>query len=197
MPPIPRRPLSVLALSALAVAFASPWRQAPLPVGVVDFVKVFDNYPKYTEAKKQLDQQFKDALADENNKLQELRAQQDMAKPGTYQRAMADNDFEATLRHFQRRKDLLADKLHDDFAHLLADCYQEAEAVIARVAGQQQLALVLRRHDWLGTGADADKVQVYERRVVWHADQELDITAAVIKELQLAARDAAGKPGGH
>jgi len=183
---------AVLLLAAAPLATAQEGGARPAPaIGVVDITRVVENAPRFVEGSKKLEElaaSLNKQAKEVSDRLKELKAQRDLAEG-----PIEVKKIELRLAVEQRHLDGLADLLRAEFgerqAKLVADCYADAERGIAAVAKEKGLQLVLR----IGLGGGDDKVRTFDRRIVWYHTDEVDVTAAVIKHLQMApaAPDAA------
>lgn len=176
---------AVLLLASAPFALAQEGGAKPAPAfGVVDITRVVENCPRFVEGSKKLEE-FAAALNKQakevSDRLKELKAQRDLAEG-----PIEVKKIELRLAVEQRHLDGLADLLRAEFgerqARLVADCYSDAERGIAAVAKEKGLQLVLR----IGLGGGDDKVRSFDRRIVWYHTDEVDVTAAVVKHLQMA-----------
>ena len=212
-----RIPVAVfLALAAglrgQAPADASKTALAPPPpalIGVVDFARVFEAYPKAIEQGKQLDEHKKRRMAElkaEETKAQDLQVQRDMLQPG----------FEKDLKEIQLRnavqfREQLASAFDREMSRkrreFLVGIFDDMQRAVRIVAKERGLHLVIRSHEDLLDGSVESKAIIFEQRVVWYASEEIDNTPAVIKLLQVglpelpkpaeAKSPAGAKPNGN
>lgn len=186
------RCLAALLLFAAAPVSIAQEVTKPAPViGVVDITRVVENCPRFVEGSKKLEE-FAAALNKQakevSDRLKELKAQRDLAE-GPIEVKKIELRFAVEQRHLEGLGDLLKAEFGERQARLVAECYEDAERGIAAVAKEKGLQLVMR----IGLGGGDDKVRTFDRRVVWYHSDEVDVTAAVIKHLQMAPapKDAA------
>ena len=196
--------LFLFALSCSAYASAQTPAAAPgLRVGVIDYVAAVEQYPRYIKLRAAFEQRmnaYEAELKDLAKSLEELR--------GTIQ-VLTDEDERAD-KEFQlqiglQRQDYLRKKYRDQMAledlRNTLSVYEDLEFAIGKVAQKKGLHLVLTKKDIRPNAKPIaeqsarevqTRVQAYDRRQVWFAAEELDITADVIKYMQvpLPKRDA-------
>lgn len=214
--------LSMLCCAGLP-AQVNPAGTAPAPkpaamkaptIAVVDIVKAVDNYPRAIRGKKQLQESGQDAqrrLAAEAKKIEDLRLHRDTFNPGSRDRALCDNEINSLMKRFDGLQKVLEADLEILNQEYLVDIYERVERAIATAAKERGVDLVLRLHPMEVSGGDKardedrqrlDRLRVFERRQVWFAGDEIDLTPTVIKvllaELPDPARPADGPvPGGE
>lgn len=180
-----------------AEAAARPQAAAGVTVGVVDLAQAFEQYPRYQELKKQLE-----AMSSEfNEQMKALRKREDELR-GTVQMLDADSDekkqreFELEMAMQQQRwfAKHLRDRLDLEEARASLAIYEDLEAAVAKVAKARGVAIVLRTYDMGPSPGDPMKLPpktvlgrltAYERRQVWFATPEVDLTGDLIKLLMV------------
>jgi len=209
MPRLPSRrdallsALPVCAVSLIAQDGSHPQGSKPSAqpalanaIGVVDFVQVLQAYPNYLKGSKQLEEEKKARqaiLSEEEGKLQELKIKRDGVRPGTRDYNMYTLDLDCAMRHLNGFRDILGNDLDQLTDKLMAQSYEEIEQVVAKIARDRSLLLVLRLHRDLADSSPRAKAITYDRRVVWCAVDEIDLTAEVIKQLQAGPPSAPAK----
>lgn len=176
---------AVLLLAAAPVATAQEGGAKPAPaIGVVDITRVVENSPRFVEGSKKLEEfaaSLNKQAKEVQDRLKELKAQRDLAE-GPIEVKKAELRYAIEQRHLDGLADLLKVEFGERQAKLVAECYEDAERGIAAVAKEKGLQLVLR----IGLGGGDDKIRSFDRRIVWYHADEVDVTAAVIKNLQMA-----------
>ncbi|GAB4150354.1 MAG: hypothetical protein Fur0037_18860 [Planctomycetota bacterium] len=171
---------------------------APKPsIGVVDFVKVFDAYPKYVRERKKLDENHASVqgkLDELKRQIEEKKAQRELLAADSRERAQADLELDLSMRQYNGLAQIWLEDLGRQADKLAVECYEDIERAIQKVATARGLTLVLRLHRETRTNSIGDRIKVYERRLVWYAADEVDLTAEVIKRMQVA--DEASRPSG-
>ena len=159
-------------------------------VGVCDVVEVFNNYQRAKDLTAKLNER-RQAIKAESQKrskaIDALRLELENYKKGS-------KKYEDTLNEIQRLsieadaylkyQDALALREH---RKLTKDMYNEIKAMIARVARQRGVVLVLQREpDEITTENTAELLrQIYSRKVLY-ADDSLDLTETVLLALNQA-----------
>lgn len=172
---------------------ASTSAATKLPIGAVDFVKVFDAYPKYIQECKRLEEAKKTMagrLDEMKNQLNERKAQREMLSPNTRERAQADLELDLAVKQYNGMVQIMGEDLAMQHDRLKVECYEDIERAIDKLAKERHLVLVLRLHRYVGEGSVQEKGQAFERRMVWYAADEVDLTNDVIKLMQVAGGGA-------
>ena len=193
-----------LSLAAAGLPLAAQESKAPVPagplaIGVVDFAKVFDAYPRVAEDRRRYDElkkQRQGSLSDEEKRLKELHMQAELFQRGTAERALKDLEIRSLTDHLEGLSSIYERELSLKGQEMEGDWYEDAQRAIKIVAEERKLTVVLRV---FGDGA---KGPMFNARAVWYARDEIDITAAVIKVLQVGlpplpkdpAKDAKAAP---
>jgi Skp family chaperone for outer membrane proteins len=190
---------------AKAVEATAPGRGPT--IGVVDLDKARDQYPKAIaerEKLQKLSQSFQEQLQALSKRIEEIRAAQSLLTEGT-------DEWEAKQAErgvVMQQQKIFADLFQSQFDRARAKfdlmIYQDFEVAIAQVAKDRGVQIVLRMHEApdADKGKDAGNVQQarlysYNRRNVWFAADEVDLTPALIKYLQVpldTSKAAAPKP---
>jgi Skp family chaperone for outer membrane proteins len=198
--------------STPATVDAAAKRAAPaqLLIGSVDLVKAFDQYPKWIRLKGELGKmsdQFEDQIKQINKRLEEIKATVSATAPESDERKRAEFDLEMGLQQRQWLAKTLRDKARAEEAKALLSVYEDVEAAIAVVARNRGVTMVQRVHDLgpspgdIATLAAKDidnRLMAFERKQVWFAAPEIDLTDDLIKQLMVpvtaAPKPAAPKP---
>lgn len=183
-------------------------RRAAVPgglvVGIVDLGKAFDLYPRTIKERDRL-QKLADGARGRIDKIrqriQELRATIDVLGEGSYERDGKQLELELAMKEHQGVAALLNDQVQLEQMRMRLSIYEDLDAAVARLAKDRGVHLVLRREEAeTAPPAEGDKdspkmVQnrliAYDQRHVWFAAEELDLTADLIKLLQVWPLDAA------
>ncbi len=176
----------------------APAPAAPTTVAVIDFAKVIEAYPKAVQEKKRLDEMRAALVAGlkaEEDKLKDLRLERDGFNQGTRERALKELEMDGALRRINGLRQIYEADLNEQFDKFLAQTYDEIEVAIAQCAKARGVQLVLRTHrDPTEEDSLNIKSRLQDRRIVWYAANEIDLTPHVIKLLQVPlAAPAAGK----
>lgn len=172
-------------------------------IGVVDFVKVVDAYPRAIAERTKIEdlrKQQRSVLEAELKKGKELELQLEDLQRGTpkydlklHELRLKKQDIEGMEQIFDRdwRRKI------DEFYVLI---YADLERAVSIVAKERGIQMVLRAHPQLEETSSENKARVFEARIVWFASEEIDLTPAVIKLLQVPLpeepKSDGGKPAG-
>lgn len=166
-------------------------------IGTVDLVKAFDQYPKWIRLKGELGKmsdQFEDQIKQINKRLEEIKATISATAPESDERKRAEFDLEMGLQQRQWLAKTLRDKARAEEAKALLSVYEDVEAAIAVVARNRGVTMVQRVHDLgpspgdIATLAAKDidnRLMAFERKQVWFAAAEIDLTDDLIKQLMV------------
>jgi Skp family chaperone for outer membrane proteins len=165
----------------------SPQAAAKLAIGYVDFVKVFEAYPRVAEDRKQLGELKKQRtarLTEEEAQLKKLQMQAELENKGTARRAEKDLEIQGLGRRIEALQEIYQTEIRMALEEMQVAWFEDAQRAIAIVAKERGLAMVFRV---FGENGDTvrDKAVVLEKRAVWYASEEVDITSSVIKVLQV------------
>ena len=186
--------VSLLALApAIVVMQAAPPRE-PV-VGVVDVIRVIEQYPKYIELSKQLAAMRNDygsGIDALTKQLDEMRVSIPLMVAGSEDRIDKEHEYSQLARHHDHLGKKLAARLKQVDLRNTLTVYEDLDYAIARVAEKRGITLVLTKQNVPRANpsvAELDEitlqryVQGYDRRQVWHASKELDLTDDLIKYL--------------
>lgn len=175
-----------------------------LKVGVVDFVKVMDAFPRSIEGRTKLDElrkQNRAVLEVELKKGRELELHLEDLQRGTPAHDMKLHELRLRKQDIEGKEQLFEREWRRRFDEWYMSVYADMERAVAIVAKERGLQLVLRVHPQLEEATVENRTRVYDARIVWFAAEEIDITAAVIKVLQVPlpaeAKPEAAKPAGE
>lgn len=205
--------LRTLALAALATTFLLPAQEGNKPVatdaaakpapanpplvGVVDFVKAIEQYPKYIRLKGELETRGKAAKA-QIDELTKRIDEQRAALAVVSKESEEYKDRELELEFLQTQRQALFkrfnEKLEVEDMRVLTVVYEDLEAAIKKVATTRGVSIVLRVHEMDDAPGDISKLppktlegrlRMLERRQVWYAADNVDLTGDVIKLLMV------------
>jgi Skp family chaperone for outer membrane proteins len=205
---------SLLPAAAAVALYGSLAAQVPQPasaskaglgermvVGVIDVVKAVEQYPRYIKLRNELDasvKQYEVELKGIAERIDELRGTIQILAEGAPERADKEFEYQMLLQtQDYRRKAYTARVGQRDLRNTLT-VYEDLEYVIGVVARRKGVALVLTKQDITPSSQPITeisgeevkaRVQAYDRRQVWFASEELDLTSAVIKELMIPVPD--------
>jgi Skp family chaperone for outer membrane proteins len=179
-------------VSALAQPAEAPTAPPLARVGTCDIVELFTNYQRAKDLTTQLNERRQAITAERDKRTKAINALQ--AELENYKKDSPK--YEQTVDEIQRLgieakayleyQDALALREH---RKLTKEMYAEIKAVIARVAKQRGLNVVLQREsDTLDTDNPTEMLrQIYTRKVLFTEDG-LDITDVVLTALNQAYR---------
>lgn len=188
--------LSFNSLLTPGVAQTPQGAQNPVPaadvkapkVGVVDFVKVMDAYPRAIEARGKLDElrkQNRAVLEAEVKKGRELELKLEDLQRGTPAHDMKLHELRLKKQGIEGMEQIFEREWRRKFDEWYLTVYADMERAVAIVAKERGLQMVLRSHPQIEDGTVENRTRVYEARIVWFASEEVDVTPAVIKVLQV------------
>ena len=168
--------------------------QAPqhVLVGVVDFGKVFQAYPKAQEEMKLIQEQaeaFKKKLAEDDKRLAEMVVARDMFAKGSLKYRLADLDCQAAKQCSDARAQIFEREIRNLNTQFGVGWFADAQRAIRQIAQERDLTLVVRSQSDKTNATDDELAVLFERRTVWYAKDEIDITEAVIKLLPLLPKE--------
>jgi len=193
---------------APAEASAKPSARTGLVVGVVDLGKAFDTYPrviKERERLKKLHDGYEEQIQQVSKRLDEIKGLIPLLKEGSRERKQKELEYELALQQRQGLSKLYNEELGGETMRMHLSIYEDLEAAIGKLAKDRGVDLVLRLDDSdLTTLSEAERTNVkqvqnrlvtFERRHVWFATTQLDLTSDLIKMLQVPLeRDAGASP---
>jgi Skp family chaperone for outer membrane proteins len=181
--------LTVWLLSGLALGQNQP--AAQLPIGVVDLGKVMEAYPKAVQEQKRLDDARKHIIEGynaERKKLDDLRLQRDAATGSD--RDQAELNLDLMDRRLRGTRQIMEADWQEQAEKFVVWFQEDVEAAIAQIAKARNLQLVLRSQGKLSEKeSTTNKARAYDRRMVWFASDQIDITPDVIRLLQVPPAD--------
>jgi Skp family chaperone for outer membrane proteins len=176
------------AACGLAMAQDSPPARASSAIGVVDFTKVIATYPRAIQERKRLDDSFKErqaSLEGDERKAQETRQQRDLFQKDSSEWRFKDLELRLAVQALEGKRAIFQEELRQQREQFYVNMLEDMQQAVAIVAKERGVALVLRTHNDLLDGSTESKARVFEARVVWYASEEVDLTPAVIKLLQV------------
>lgn len=179
--------------AAMAQDGARPAAPIKIAVGVVDFVKVFDAYPKFIQERKRMDEVYKatqQRLDELKQRINEKKSARELLTPGTSERLQSDLDLDLAVKQFNGMGEIWKADLERQVDRLVVECYEDVERAIDKVAKDRGVGVVLRLHRSAQSNDVQDRYTAYERRVVWYAAGEVDLTIDVIKLMAVGGGEA-------
>jgi len=172
-----------------------------LIVGVVDVIKAVEQYPRYIKLRAELEAsitQYENQLKEMSARADELRGTIQVLAEGSQQRADKEFEYKMLLQTQDYRRKAFRDRMGLQDLRNTLTVYEDLEYVIGVVAKRKGVALVLTKQDISPSARPIEelpgnevqaRVKAFDRRQVWFASQELDLTGDVIKELMIPVPD--------
>ena len=182
----PHRGVVKPAAAKTAPGVASPRNQ--LSIGVVDFAKILEAYPRAIEQRQLLDALMTRRQAELDafqKRAGEARGLRDNFKEGSNEWLNKDLELQLALRAIEGKRQIFQAELVSEREEFYVAMLEDMQRAVTMVAQDRQVGLVLRVHEDLLDGSIDNKARVFESRVVWYAAKEIDLTLAVIKLLQV------------
>lgn len=196
--------LSSSAALALASVAATQSGSAPaggMVVGVIDVIKAVEQYPRYIKLRAELETsigQYEAQLQEMSARVDELRGTVQVLAEGSPERAEKEFEYKLALQTQDYRRKAYRERMQLQDLRNTLSVYEDLEYVIGVVARRKKVGLVLTKQDIvpaagpiadLASGEVQARVKAYDRRQVWFASKELDLTGDVIKELMIPVPD--------
>jgi Skp family chaperone for outer membrane proteins len=185
-------------------ADATAARKAQITVGVVDLDKAIELYPKAIAERERLQalsKKFSAEIEAISKQFDALRSDLSILKEGSEKR----ESMEFELRMLGEQRKGLAELRKNQFDRELEKfelaVYRDLEVAIAEVAKLRGVQIVLRTRSAPAledasaketTDLQRQQLQVYDRRQVWFASDEVDLTPALIKYMQVPVNSKTG-----
>ncbi|MFN9331937.1 MAG: OmpH family outer membrane protein [Planctomycetota bacterium] len=183
-------------------------------VGTIDLIRVFEQNPKWAKAKSDLarmQEQFKAQIGKLSERIAELNGLIESTAEDSDDRRSATFDREMMMRQREFLAKQASERLESENARAMLAVYQDVERAIAPVAKARGVAIVHRLQAIGAVPGEIGKlapkevearVVAFERKVVWYAASELDLTEDLIKALMVpvaddkpAPQESAAQPG--
>lgn len=206
-------PAAAAAAAPAAAAPAAKTAAAPV-LGTIDLMRVFEQNPKWAKAKTDLarmQDQFKAQIGKLSERIAELNGLIESTAEDSEDRRSATFGREMAIREREFLAKQATDRLESENARAMLAVYQDIERAIGPVAKARGVVMVHRLSEIGAVQGEIGKlaakevesrVVAFERKVVWYAAPELDLTEDLIKALMVpapdakpAAQEAAAKPG--
>lgn len=172
---------------------------SPVPVAVVDIGEIFKNHPgfnrKIEALRKEVDQwqQSMEKQAQELSRNREALTQ--TYRPGTPQYKEQEEKLARQQASLTTDAQLQRKEFMDREAQLYLETYQEVQKIIARVAKDANVGLVLRFSRLEMESEDRQSILQGVYRPVVYYDRNLDMTDHIIGLLTSTARQPAAASG--
>ena len=179
---------------------ASKKAPAGMMIGVVDLAKARETYPKAIKRGQELNtlrESYRATLAEIAKKIDEARENVKALGEGTDEGRQRKFEYDSfiQLHEFQSRR--LEESLGVAEMRMQVALYEDMEVAVAKVAKNRGVQVVLRTYDPGPPPTLPDKaspkelremrqrLQMFDRRQVWFATDESDLTGDLIKLLQV------------
>lgn len=177
-------------------------------IGVVDLDKAIELYPKAIAERERLQAMSKSFSAEidgMSKQIEALRGDLALHKEGTSQREAKEFELGMALKQREGFANLRKGQFDRELEKFELMIYQDLEVAVAEVAKMRGVQIVLRVRaapspEDAGKdvgNAQKQKLATFDRRQVWFASDEVDLTPALIKYLQVPVdpkKVDAGKP---
>lgn len=162
-------------------------------VGVIDVAKAIDQYPVYIKLRTAIDEKFakfQEQLKAQVKQLQELQVSIQAMGEGVPERAEAEHQYKMGLQTQDFRRKYFNDLLAAEELRMMLEVYEDLDFAVHKVSKKLGVQLVLPKRDIVPSPvpiADMQsrevqaRVDAFQRRTVWFASKEIDITGDVIK----------------
>ncbi|MGC6486200.1 MAG: OmpH family outer membrane protein [Planctomycetota bacterium] len=192
----------VVALSSTATSQATGAASGRgMVVGVVDVIQAVEQYPRYIKLRGELEtsiNQYEAQLQEMSARVDELRGTIQVLAEGSQERADKEFEYKMLLQTQDYRRKAYRERMQLKDLRNTLSVYEDLEYVIGVVARRKNVGLVLTKQTIvpsaepiadLATNEVQARVKAYDRRQVWFASQEIDLTGDVIKELMIPVPD--------
>ncbi|MBL8750267.1 MAG: OmpH family outer membrane protein [Planctomycetes bacterium] len=175
----------------------------PLVIGVVDLGRVFDLHPRTIRERERLQregQEREGVMKELDRRASELKGLIPNLKEGSRERGRKELEYDLLLQQKRATAQLLSDEMRAEQAKVQLAIYEELEAAVKQLAKDRGLSLVLRidvddkSSDDEKQGRIVSRLRTFEQRQVLFAAEELDLTPALIKLVQVPLDPASEAP---
>lgn len=181
-------PASAQGSTGSAPSAEAAGKPAAPKIGIVDFVRVVEAYPRAIEERKKVDELRKQQLTildGEVKKAREMQIKLNDLQRGTLRYDSAQHELRLKQQDIDGMQTVFDREWRRRIDEFYTAIYSDLERAVALVAKDRGVMLVLRAHPELEDGSVESKARVFEARMVWYAAEELDLTPAVIQLLQV------------
>ena len=170
-------------------------------VGVIDVLKAVEQYPRYIKLRGELESSINDyeaQLKQMSARVDELRGTIQVLAEGSQDRADKEFEYQMLMQTQDYRRKAYRDRMQQQDLRNTLTVYEDLEYVIGVVAKRKGVGIVLTKQDITPSAQSIEemsekevqvRVKAYDRRQVWFATKEVDLTGAVIKELMIPVPD--------
>jgi len=181
-------------------------------IGVVDLDKAIELYPKAIAERdrlQNLSKQLSERINALSKQIDQIKAEMTVLKEGSDDREDKEYELAQAMKNREGTANYLKSKFDRQLEKFELMIYQDLEVAVAEVAKASGVQIVLRVRATPGaedvakegSNVQKQKLAAFDRRQVWFASDEVDLTPALIKLLRLpaeakgtagASKDAAG-----
>lgn len=199
-------------------AVGRPQAAAPT-IASVDLVKAIEQYPKWIQKQGELSKMrdgMRSQIEQAKQRLEDLKTKIGMQAADSAERKRDEFELDLAARQLQFTVGSMEDHWEREYDRSMLEVFEDLEVYLAKVAKARGILLVVRVYDLPPAGADLAKLTdkdvgarrgMMERRQVWYAAPEIDLTTDLIKAMQVplpprkppadaGAEHAGPKPGG-
>jgi Skp family chaperone for outer membrane proteins len=183
---------SLMVFGVLAQGRMGNQAPAQLQIGVVDVAKVLENYAKAVQEQKRLEDGRKEIFDWYNAELVKLKELQvDVDGDGGRHKDYNQLNLDTRKANLRGLRELRNADWQDECAKYVAWASDDVDAAVDQIAKTRNLLLVVKAQNRPSDKeAISRRAMTYDGRVVWFASEQIDITADVIKLLQVRPPDA-------
>lgn len=165
-------------------------------VGVIDVGAIVDQYPVFIQMRADLDKrfgQFNEQLKASTEKLEQMRMTLQTMGEDAPQRADFEHQYKMALQNHDYQRKSANDQLANEELRMMLLIYEDLDFAVSKVAKKRGVTLVVPKRDIPMSATPVkdmkireveDRVGAFQRRTVWYAAKEVDMTGAVIKYMQ-------------
>jgi len=176
-------------------ASARPQNSGPV-VGVIDVGAIVDQYPVFIQMRAALDKrfgQFQEQIKTSTEKLEQMRMTLASMGEDAPQRADFEFQYKMALQNHDYQRKSANDQLGNEELRMMLMIYEDLDYAVGKVAQKRGVTLIVPKRDIPMSSTPVkdmkirevqDRVGAFQRRTVWYASKEVDMTGAVIKYMQ-------------
>ncbi len=178
------------------LAAQQPGSQAPTNIAVVNLAAVFEKYQMTRDLEERFGRRREEVKAESRGKQENialLRNALEQFKPGTADFRQREEELVRSEIEFEVWLEVQERRLKSEHKSWLESIYRNTQEVVARIAAQRGIDLVLTYNDLEEDAPDslAFKQQILLRTVIF-ASPRTDVTAPVIETLDAEYRNSGG-----
>jgi len=167
-----------------------------LAVGVIDVAAIVDQYPVFIKMRAALDKNFDDLrqqIQESKEKLEQMRMTLASMADDAAQLPDLEFQYKVALQTHDFQRKSFNDRLANEELRMMLMVYEDLDYAVGKVANKRGVSLVLPKRDIPPSPTSVaelpirqvqDRVGAFQRRTVWFASKQVDMTNAVIKYMQ-------------